>query len=159
MCAARPARESRPSQGQHAGHARVLYWQRGHHADGFGARRRSGLSQRPRADAARWSGLQGLRGIVALLLDHGADVDADNGGGMTPIMCASLFGRSKAVEQLKPHRASLQRRNRFGIFAKWMVRLSGLISWLPCDCGRLKPATNPPEAGRESPRRSTFVLH
>jgi hypothetical protein len=32
-----------------------------------------------------------------------------------------MFGRSKIVEQLKTHGASLQQRNRFGISSKWMV--------------------------------------
>jgi hypothetical protein len=32
-----------------------------------------------------------------------------------------MFGRSKIVEQLKAHGASLQQRNRFGISSKWMV--------------------------------------
>ncbi len=33
-------------------------------------------------------------------------------------MFAAMFGRSKVVEQLKAHGASLQQRNRFGISAK-----------------------------------------
>jgi len=56
------------------------------------------------------------------LLAHGADIDADNGGGMTPIMFASLFGRTRVVELLKAHGAALNRRNRFGISANLMVK-------------------------------------
>ncbi|MGA2870576.1 MAG: hypothetical protein ABSF34_15620, partial [Verrucomicrobiota bacterium] len=40
------------------------------------------------------------------------------------IMFASMFGRTRVVEQLQAHGASLKRRNRFGVSAKWMVRLS-----------------------------------
>ncbi len=80
---------------------------------------------------------KGYAEIVPLLLDHGADVDVDNGGGMTPIMFASLFGWSKVGEQLQAHVASLQRRNRLGISARWMVRLSGLMRWLTL---RVRPA-------------------
>ena len=39
-------------------------------------------------------------------------------------MFASMFGRSKVVEQLKAHGASLQQRNRLGISTKWMVGIS-----------------------------------
>ena len=43
-------------------------------------------------------------------------------------MVASLFGRIKVVEQLTAHGASLQRRNRLGISAKWMVALARFIA-------------------------------
>jgi ankyrin repeat protein len=43
---------------------------------------------------------------------------------LTPLMFASMFGRSKVVEQLKAHGASLQQRNRLGISTKWMVGIS-----------------------------------
>jgi ankyrin repeat protein len=46
---------------------------------------------------------------------------------LTPLMFASLFGRSKVVEHLKSHGASLKSRNRLGITANFMVRLSPLI--------------------------------
>ena len=62
--------------------------------------------------------------IVALLLKHHADIDADNGGGMTPLMFAAMFGRTRVVEQLKRQGASLMRRNRFGLSARWVVGLS-----------------------------------
>ena len=68
--------------------------------------------------------------MVALLLEHGADIDADNGGGMTPIMFASVFGRTKVVEQLQGRGASLRRRNRLGLSAKLLVRLSPLMNRL-----------------------------
>jgi ankyrin repeat protein len=43
---------------------------------------------------------------------------------LTSLMFASMFGRSKVVEQLKAHGASLQQRNRLGISTKWMVGIS-----------------------------------
>src|ERR1700676_2412924 len=72
---------------------------------------------------------KGYEEIVALLLKHGADIDADNGGGMTPLMFAAMFGRTKVVEQLKRQGASLKRRNCMGVSAGWMVRLSQFFSW------------------------------
>jgi ankyrin repeat protein len=71
---------------------------------------------------------KGYEEIVALLLEHGADIDADNGGGMTPLMFAAMFGRSKVVAPLQAHGASLQRRNRLGISASFMVRVSRWIA-------------------------------
>jgi ankyrin repeat protein len=67
---------------------------------------------------------KGYEEIMALLLKHGADIDADNGGGMTPLMFAAMFGRIRIVEQLKAHGASLHRRNRLGLSASFMVRVS-----------------------------------
>jgi len=46
---------------------------------------------------------------VDLFLPHGADIDADNSVGMTPIMFVALFGRTRVVEQLRARGASLQR--------------------------------------------------
>ena len=82
--------------------------------------RRNGRGQTPLGGVA----FKGFEEIVALLLEYGADIDADNGGGMTPVMFAAMFGRMKVVEQLKAHGASLQRRNRFGISANAIVRIS-----------------------------------
>jgi hypothetical protein len=73
---------------------------------------------------------KGYEDIVSLLLEHGADIDADNGGGMTPLMFAAMFGRSQVVAQLQAHGASLQRRNRLGISASFMVRVSRWIERL-----------------------------
>ncbi len=70
---------------------------------------------------------KGYEDIVSLLLEHGADIDADNGGGMTPLMFAAMFGRSQVVAQLQAHGASLQRRNRLGISASFMVRV---LRWI-----------------------------
>jgi ankyrin repeat protein len=46
---------------------------------------------------------------------------------MTPIMFAAMFGRTRVVEQLKAHGASLKRRNRLGISARRSLatRISG----------------------------------
>jgi uncharacterized protein len=71
---------------------------------------------------------KGYEEIVTLLLAHGADIDADNGGGMTPIMFASMFGRIKVVGQLQAHGASLARRNRLGISARFMMHLAQPIN-------------------------------
>ena len=88
--------------------------------------RRNDRGQTPLGGVA----FKGYTGIVALLLEHGADIDADNGGGMTPLMFAAMFGRTRVVEQLEAAGASLQRRNRLGISARWMVRISRLVSRL-----------------------------
>jgi hypothetical protein len=64
---------------------------------------------------------KGYEEIAAMLLQHGADIDADNGVGMTPIMFAAMFGRTKMVEHLQAHGASLRRRDRPGVSARWMV--------------------------------------
>jgi hypothetical protein len=71
---------------------------------------------------------KGYEEIVALLLKHGADIDADNGGGMTPLMFAAMFGRAKVIDQLKAHGASLQQRNRLGISAQRMLGIFRFIS-------------------------------
>jgi len=47
---------------------------------------------------------------------------------MTPLMFAAMFGRNQVVEQLKARGASLQRRNRLGISARFMTRLARPIS-------------------------------
>ena len=73
---------------------------------------------------------KGYEDIVVLLLEHGGEVDADNGGGMTPIMFAAMFGRTKVVAQLQAHGASLQRRNRLGFSAGILVCLFGWVGRL-----------------------------
>jgi ankyrin repeat protein len=88
--------------------------------------RRNDRGQTPLGGVA----FKGYEEVVALLLEHGADIDADNGGGMTPIMFASVFGRTKVVEQLKGRGASLRRRNRLGLSAKLLVRLSPFMNRL-----------------------------
>jgi ankyrin repeat protein len=65
-----------------------------------------------------------------LLLRHGADVAADNGCGMTPLMFAATFGGIREVEQLKGHGASLQHRNHPGLSACFMARVSRRIARL-----------------------------
>ncbi len=65
--------------------------------------------------------------IVSLLLDHGAEIDADQGGGMTPLMLAAMFGRTRVVDLLSARGASPQRRNRLGLSAGWMARVSGWV--------------------------------
>ena len=62
--------------------------------------------------------------IVTLLVEFGAEMDADNGGGMTPIMFAAMFGRCNVVEQLRARGASLQQRNRLGLSAGFIIRVS-----------------------------------
>jgi hypothetical protein len=67
---------------------------------------------------------------VELLLAHGAELEADNGGGMTPLMFAAMFGRSAVVAQLQRAGASLQRKSRWGLSARWLVRVAPLIAKL-----------------------------
>jgi ankyrin repeat protein len=82
--------------------------------------RRNDRGQTPLGGVA----FKGYQEIVVLLIEHHADIDADNGGGMTPLMFAAMFGRTQVAEQLKACGASLQRRNRFGISARWMLVLA-----------------------------------
>ncbi len=51
-----------------------------------------------------------------------------SGHRLTPLMFAAMFGRSKVVEQLKAHGASLQQRNRLSISAKWMVGIAQFVA-------------------------------
>ena len=88
--------------------------------------RRNDRGQTPLGGAA----FKGYEEIVALLLDHGANMEADNGGGMTPLMFAAMFGRTHVVEQLKARGASLQHRNRLGLSASFMVRISRWVTRL-----------------------------
>ena len=87
---------------------------------------RNDRGQTPLGGAA----FKGYEEIVALLLDHGADIDADNGGGMTPLMFAAMFGRCKVVEQLTARGASLRQRNRLGMSAGLVVRVSRWVARL-----------------------------
>jgi ankyrin repeat protein len=50
---------------------------------------------------------KGYLKLAELLLWHGADIHADNGGGLTPIMLASMFGRKAMVALLEQHGAAL----------------------------------------------------
>jgi len=86
--------------------------------------RRNDRGQTPLGGVA----FKGDEDIVTLLLDYGADINADNGNGMTPIMFAAMFGRTKVVEQLRAYGASLKRRNRLGLSAHFMVRVSRWIT-------------------------------
>jgi len=53
---------------------------------------------------------------------------------MTPIRFAAMFGRSRMVELLQARGASLRRRNRLGLSARWMVRLSRFFGrFVPAD--------------------------
>ncbi|MGE9295446.1 MAG: ankyrin repeat domain-containing protein, partial [Puniceicoccales bacterium] len=45
--------------------------------------------------------------IVQLFVERGADIHADNGGGMTPIRLAAMFGRKDVVNYLKSQGAKL----------------------------------------------------
>jgi hypothetical protein len=51
---------------------------------------------------------------------------------MTPLVFASMFGRTKIVEQLKAHGASSTRRN-LGIFARIAMCLAWLIRQIPAE--------------------------
>jgi uncharacterized protein len=53
---------------------------------------------------------KGYEEIAGLLLEQGADIDADNGVGMTPSMFAAMFGRTRMFELLQARGASLRRR-------------------------------------------------
>jgi ankyrin repeat protein len=93
---------------------------------GADTERRNDRGQTPLGGVA----FKGREKIAALLLAHGADIDADNGGGMTPIMFAAMFGRTKIVVLLRACGASLTRRNRLGISARSMMRLTRPASFI-----------------------------
>jgi ankyrin repeat protein len=92
----------------------------------FGAEvdRRNHRGQTPLGGVA----FKGYEEIASLLLDFEADINADNGGGLTPLMFAAMFGRTKVVELLRTRGASLQQRNRLGVSANFMVRVSRWIA-------------------------------
>jgi ankyrin repeat protein len=94
--------------------------------------RRNDRGQTPLGGAA----FKGYAEVVSLLVENGSDIDADNGGGMTPLMFAGMFGRHAVVDLLRRHGASLQRRTSWGISARWMLRLSALVSPILCRLGR-----------------------
>lgn len=50
--------------------------------------------------------------VVALLIEHGADVDRKNKRGQTPLSFATLFGYQDIVERLKGAGASVRLRDR-----------------------------------------------
>jgi hypothetical protein len=55
-------------------------------------------------------------------------------------MFAAMFGRAEVAAQLQAHGASLHRRNRLGLSAGLMVRLSG---WIPRLLHRKQPQLMP----------------
>jgi hypothetical protein len=110
---------------------------------GAAADRRNDRGQTPLGGVA----FRGYEQIVTLLLEHGADIDADNGGGMTPLMYAAMFGRARVAAQLQARGASLRRRNRFGISAERMVRLS---SWVTRLLRGRSPGRSIPERRQET---------
>jgi ankyrin repeat protein len=60
----------------------------------------------------------------------GADANADQGGGMTPLGFAALFGRTEAVKLLQAHRASLPRRQRTHFLTRCLLAASHLVAGL-----------------------------
>ena len=70
---------------------------------------------------------KGYLEVATLLLDAGADLNADQGGGTTPLMLASLFGRTEMVRLLKQRGADAKTRNRWGISAGLFDRLFRII--------------------------------
>lgn len=85
--------------------------------------RRNDRGQTPLGGVA----FKGHAEIAKLLAERGADLEADNGGGMTAVMFASMFGRADVVEVLKARGASLEKR-KFGISAKWMLRIARVLA-------------------------------
>jgi ankyrin repeat protein len=65
--------------------------------------------------------------VAKLLLEAGADPNADQGGGTTPLMLASLFGRASIVRLLQERGANATARNRWGISAAWLSRVFRLL--------------------------------
>jgi ankyrin repeat protein len=65
--------------------------------------RRNSKGQTPLGGVA----FKGHLKLAELLLWHGADIHADSGGGITPIMFASMFRRTAMVDLLKRHGAAL----------------------------------------------------
>lgn len=65
--------------------------------------------------------------LAELLLWHGADIHADNGGGITPIMFASMFGRVAMVCLLEQHGAALINIHPLTRRARFLILLAPLI--------------------------------
>lgn len=110
-----------------------------HHAE---VDRRNDRGQTPLGGAA----FKGHCAILTLLLDAGAEIDADTGGGMTALMFAAMFGRTDAVSLLRERHASLERRNRLGLSARWIMAGANLW-WRPARwLGRRRKASPVPSA-------------
>jgi len=56
---------------------------------------------------------KGFADIAKLLVEAGADLDADNGGGMTPLLYAKMFGRTKVARCLEKLGANTKAKNRY----------------------------------------------
>src|SRR6266853_1671790 len=65
---------------------------------------------------------------LAVMLGAGLPANLSDAKGNSLLMFAAMFGRSQVVQQLKARGASLQRRNRLGISARFMMLLVRPIS-------------------------------
>jgi len=90
-------------------------------------------------------------------------VDADNGMGLTPLMFAAMFGRTRVVAQLQAHGASLQRRNRLGLSRQLHAPPGAWPGPLAARGGELAFAANqiksPGQPRRVAGRYSSLVNH
>ncbi len=70
---------------------------------------------------------KGYLDVARLLIAAGADLEADNGGGMTPLMFAAMFGRREMLALLEEKGANRRARSRLGIPASWFVAVSRYV--------------------------------
>lgn len=63
--------------------------------------------------------------LVKLLVDHGADIDAENGGGKTPLMFAAMFGHKEIVVYLIHRGADTKAQTFLGMSAVQMAKITG----------------------------------
>jgi ankyrin repeat protein len=63
--------------------------------------------------------------LVELLIERGADLDAESPNGTTPLMMAAQYGSDQSVEILLKRGADSKRRNRLGLGVVDFAKLSG----------------------------------
>jgi ankyrin repeat protein len=71
---------------------------------------------------------KGFVPVAEVLLDAGADLNADQGGGITPLMLASLFGRTEMMRFLEKRGANSAARTRWGFTANFFAGLFDLVN-------------------------------
>lgn len=78
-------------------------------------------------DRLHWGGVafKGKIPLVKLLLKAGAYINADNGGGKTPLMFAAMFGHRDVVEYRLSSGANSQSQTLLGISAQQIARFTG----------------------------------
>jgi len=74
--------------------------------------------------------------MVNMLIEAGADVDGDNGGGRTPLMFAAMFGHREVVARLISAGADTRSQTLFGVSAARIAGITGALRSLGSLFGR-----------------------